>query len=173
VTTALGAGPRAAAARVRLAAGVSGEPGELEPLTEAAVSSDARLFGLRVSGVAEPLRLGARGGTTLTGYAEARTERAPSATATSAQGEVLPRFNELGAYDREGLTTGAELTLAVASVLQVGGGADLDPVTEDLLAVRGFARYRHSCGCIALSAFGARRRGRGGFDAGLALDLMP
>jgi hypothetical protein len=39
--------------------------------------------------------------------------------------------------------------------------------------VRSFARYRHACGCIALSAFGSTRRGRGGFDAGLALDLMP
>ena len=183
ITTALGAGARAAAARLRLAAGLAGEPRELEPLTEATVSSDARLFGLRVSGVAEPrvgaaevtarLRLGARGGTALTSYAEARTELAPSVTATSAQGDVLPSFHELGAYDREGLTTGAELTWAVASVLQVGGGADVDPLTEDLLAVRSFARYRHTCGCIAVSAFGSSRRGRGGFDAGLALDLMP
>jgi hypothetical protein len=64
-------------------------------------------------------------------------------------------------------------TLAVASVLQVGGGLDVDPLNDDLLAVRSFARYRHACGCIALAAFGSTRQGRGGFDAGLALDLMP
>lgn len=183
VTSALGAGARAPAARVRLAAGLAGEPDELEPTTEAVVASDARLFGLRLAGVAQPrarsaeatarLRLGARGGTVLTGYAEARTARAPSTTAADAQGDVLPSFHELGAYDREGLTTGAELTLAVASVLQLGGGVDVDPLSEDLLAVRSFARYRHACGCIALSAFGSQRRGRDGFDAGLALDLMP
>ncbi len=183
VTTALGSGARGGALRLRLAAGLAGAPGGLEPGPEASLSSDTRLVGLRVSGVAEPrvsaaeatarLRLGARGGTVLTAYAEARTERAPARTAADAQGDVLPSFHELGAYDREGLTTGAELTLAVASVLQLGGGADVDPLSEDLLAVRSFARYRHACGCIALGAFGSARRGRGGFDAGLALDLMP
>lgn len=183
LVTALGAGPRAAAGRLRLAAGVAGAPDDVEPVAEASVSADARLLGLRLSGVAEPrertaeatarLRFGARGGTTLTGYAEARTERAPAITPADATGDVLPSFHQLGAYDREGLTTGAELTLALASVLHVGGGADLDPLTEDVLAVRSFARYRHACGCIALAAFGSARRGRGGFDAGLALDLMP
>jgi hypothetical protein len=183
VTTALGAGARAAAARMRLAAGWAGEPGDLEPVTEASLSSDARLLGLRLSAVAEPrvrsgeatarLRVGARGGTAFTSYVEVRSERAPAVTAAEAQGDVLPSFHELGAYDREGLTTGAELTLALASVLQVGGGADVDPLSEDLLGVRSFARYRHTCGCIAVSAFGSSRRGRGGFDAGLALDLMP
>jgi hypothetical protein len=183
VVTAVGAGARAAAARVRLAAGWAGAPDELEPVTEASLASDTRLFGLRVAGVAEPalraaeatarLRLGARGGTALTGYVEARTERAPSVPSTSSSGDVLPSFHELGAYDREGLTTGAELTLALGSVVQLGGGADVDPLSEDLLAVRSFARYRHACGCIALAAFGSARQGRGGFDAGLALDLMP
>ena len=72
--------------------------------------------------------------------------------------------------------TGAELTLAVASVLLVGAGADLDPAGDGdrrLLAARSFARYRHACGCVAVAAFGSARQGRGGFDAGLSLDLMP
>lgn len=183
VTTALGAGARAAAARLRLAVGWAGAPNDLEPVTEASLAADARLLGLRVAGVAQPraraaeatarLRLGARGGTALTGYAEARTEASPAVSSANATGDVLPSFHELGAYDREGLTTGAELTVALGSVVQVGGGADVDPLSEDLLAVRSFARYRHSCGCIALAAFGSARQGRGGFDAGLALDLMP
>ena len=183
VTTALGAGPRAGAARLRLAAGWAGRPGALEPMTEAALGSDTRFLGLRLSGVALPrtrtaeatarLRLGARGGSAFTSYAEARTQRAPALTSADAQGDVLPSFNELGAYDREGLTTGAELTVALGSVLLLGAGADIDARSRDLLAVRSFARYRHACGCIALAAFGSERRGRGGFDAGLALDLMP
>jgi hypothetical protein len=68
---------------------------------------------------------------------------------------VLPSFYELGGYDREGLTTGAELTVSLASVLLVGGGADADPITKELLAVRSFARYRHACGCVAVAVFGS------------------
>jgi hypothetical protein len=185
ITSALGTIARGAAARLRLAAGWAGalHDDTLEPVTEASLGADARLLGMRVSGVAQPrartaeatarLRLGARSGTTLTSYAEARTRRGPSVTAANAQGDVLPSFHENGAYDREGLTTGAELTLALGKVLQVGAGVDIDAVSQDLLAVRSFARYRHACGCVALGAFGSERRGRGGFDAGLALDLMP
>lgn len=183
VTTALGAGPRAGAARLRLAAGVAGPPDDAAPVTLAAVSGDARYFGVRVAGVAEPreraaeasarVRLGARGSTTLSGYAEARTRRAPRLTAAEAQVDVIPTFQELGAYDREGLSTGADLTLALASVLHVGGGVDADPVDQELLGVRTFARYRHSCGCFAVSAFGSKRSGRGGVDVGASLDFMP
>jgi len=185
VTTALGTVARGAAARLRLAAGWAGVlgDGELEPVTEASLGSDARLLGLRLSGVAQPqartaeatarLRLGARSGTALTSYAEARTRRSPSVTAANAQGDVLPSFHESGSYDREGLTTGAELTLVLASVLQVGASVDIDALSQVLLGVRSFARYRHACGCVALGAFGSERRGRGGFDAGLAVDLMP
>jgi hypothetical protein len=184
VTTALGTRQaRGAAARLRLAAGWAGAPDKLEPVTEASLASDARWLGLRLSGAAQPqartaeatarLRLGARGGTTLTSYAEARTQRTPSVTAANAQGDVLPSFHEWGGYDREGLTTGAELTLALGTVLQVGAGVDIDTLSRELLGVRSFARYRHACGCVALAAFGSERRGRGGFDAGLALDLMP
>jgi hypothetical protein len=183
VTTALGAGPRAGAARLRLAAGVAGRPEDPTPVTLAALSADARVLGLRLSGVAEPredaaeaiarLRLGARGGTSLTGYAEARTARAPSTPVADASGDVIPPYQLLGLYDRQGLTTGADLTLALASVVWLGGGADVDPLDQKLLAVRSFARYRHSCGCVAVAAFGSHRTGRGGFDAGLSLDLMP
>ena len=186
ITTALGSGPRGAALRLRAAAGWSGAPDALEPVTVAALSSDARLVGLRITGVAEPrarnaeatarLRLGARGGTALTSYAEARTERAPAIAPGETNGDVLPSFYELGAYDRAGLTTGAELTLGLASFLLVGGGADVDPAADGdrrLLAAHSFARYRHACGCVAVAAFGSARQGRGGFDAGLSLDLMP
>ncbi len=58
-------------------------------------------------------------------------------------------------------------------MLLVGGGADIDPIANELLAVRSFARYRHPCGCVAVAGFGSARKGRGGFDAGVALDLMP
>jgi hypothetical protein len=58
-------------------------------------------------------------------------------------------------------------------VVALGGGVDADPLDQDLLAVRSFARYRHACRCVAVAAFGSRRLGRGGFDAGLTLDLMP
>ncbi len=186
ITTALGSGPRAAAARLRVAAGWAGTPDALEPVTVASLSGDARLIGVRVTGVGQPrvraaegsarLRLGPRGGTTLTSYAEARTERPPAVGPAEAKGDVLPSFHELGAYDRQGLTTGAELTLALMSVLQIGAGADVDPAAsgrQKLLAVRSFARYRHACGCLAVAAFGSARQGRGGFDAGLSLDLMP
>lgn len=186
ISTALGSGPRGAAAQLRVAAGWTGTPGALEPLAVASVLGDARLIGLRVTGVGEPrartaeatarLRFGARGGTTLTGYADARTEHAPAIAAAEANGDVLPSFLELGAFDRQGLTTGGELTLALAQVLWVGAGADVDPAADQdhrLLAVRSFARYRHACGCLAVAAFGSARQGRGGFDAGLNLDLMP
>jgi hypothetical protein len=108
------------------------------------------------------------------GYAEGRTDEASSLSSRQAGGDFLPAFHELGAYDRSGLTTGAELTLAIpATDVQLGGGADLDPLLEQLLAVRSFARYRHACACFAVAAFGSSRVGRGGFDAGLTLDLMP
>lgn len=183
ITTALGAGPRAGAARLRLATGVAGEPSDLTPLSLVALSADARLFGVRLAGVAEPrrrtgeasarVRLGARGGTTLIGYAEARTDRAPTFSAAEGQVDVIPTFQERGGYDRGGLSTGADLTLALASVLHVGGGAEADPLDQELLGVRAFARYRHACGCLALGAFGSKRSGRGGFDVGINLDFMP
>lgn len=185
-STALGTVTRGAAARLRVAGGMAGDPAEPTPVTLAALSADTRLLGMRLSGVAEPdqraaeatarLRLGARGATNVSGYAEARTERAPSVAAGEAQGDLLPPFHALGAYDREGLTTGGDLTFALASVLSVGGGVDVDPLVEKLLSVRSFARYRHGCGCVALGAFASRRTGRGGgdsVDAGISLDLMP
>jgi hypothetical protein len=168
---------------VRVAAGVAGPPADVVPVTTATLSSDWRWLGLRAVGVAEPrsraaeatgrLRLGARGGTALTTYAEARTVRAPLLGPNEASGDVLPSFYMLGAYDRDGVTTGAELALALGSVVVVGGGVDADAIEGELLAVHSFARYRHACGCVAVSAFGSERRGRAGFDAGLSLDLMP
>lgn len=181
--TALGGGPRGAAARLWLGAGVAGEPREPTPVAETVLASDSRWLGLRAAATAEPsaraaeatarLRLGARGGTRLVGYVEARSSLAPSLAPSQAGGDVLPSFHEQGGYDREGLTTGSELTLALWSVLELGGGVDLDPLEEDLLGLRAFGRYRHACGCVAVAAFGSSRAGRGGFDAGLAFDLMP
>jgi hypothetical protein len=181
--TSLGGGRRAGAASARLAAGVAGDPEAPEPVSEALLGSDARLFGLRLSALAEPrlraaeatarVRLGARGGTTLTGFAEARTDAVPALAPAQAGGDMLPRYHELGAYDRSGLTTGGELTLKPWPVLLLGGGADIDAVEQELLGVHGFARYRHACGCIAIAGFAASRMGRAGFDAGLSLDLMP
>lgn len=183
--TTLGSGSRGGAASARLALGVAGglDERELEPVSEASIGGDTRLFGTRLSAMADPrarageatarIRFGARGGTTLTGYAEARTDRAPVLSPSLAGGEVLPSFQELGAYDRAGLTTGGELSVRPWSALLVGGGADGDALEPELLGLHAFARYRHDCGCFAVSAFGSSRVGRGGFDAGLNLDLMP
>lgn len=186
LTTALGSLGRGMAARLRVAGGAGGLADDVKPLALASLSADARVIGLRFSGVAEPegraaegtarLRVGARGGTALIAYAEGRTQRVPVFTPSEATGDLVPTFHDLGALDREGLSTGADLTIALASALWVGGGADVDPSEKghaELLAVRGFARYRHACGCVALAAFGGKRQGRGGFDAGLSLDLMP
>lgn len=184
VETALGRPARAGAARLWLGGGVAGDPEqELRPTLQAELGSDTRWLGARMSGVAEPgehaaeatarLRLGARGGTMLSAYAEARTEQQTGADWAQASGDLLPSWQSLGGYDREGLTTGAELTLSLWSVVALGGGADLDPLEKDLLAVRSFARYRHACGCLGLGAYASSRTGRGGFDAGISLDLMP
>jgi hypothetical protein len=184
IDTTLGTGPRGGAASGRFAFGVAGEPkDELEPVGEATLGGDTRLLGLRLSGVADPqdraaeatarLRLGARSGTTLTTYAEARTDDAPLLARGLAGGEVLPSFHELGGYDRAGLTTGGELGVRPWSSLLLGGGVDVDAWAEELLGLHAFARYRHDCGCFAVSAFGSSRVGRGGFDAGLSFDLMP
>jgi hypothetical protein len=183
VDTSLGGGPRSGALRARLAAGLAGDPQALEPVSEVLLGGDTRLFGLRLAALAEPraraaeatarVRLGARGGTALTAFAEARSEAVPAIAPAQAGGDVLPRFQELGAYDRSGLTTGGELALKLWSVLMLGGGADIDGLEQELLGVRGFTRYRHSCGCFAVAAFAGRRMGRAGFDAGLSLDLMP
>ena len=184
VDTALGGVPRGSAVSARLAFGVAGEPSDgLEPVSEASLGADARLFGLRLSGVADPrdraaeatarLRLGARSGTTLSGFAEARTDAAPELAPGLAGGDVLPSFHELSGYDRAGLTTGGELTVRPWSALWLGGGADVDAWANELLGVHAFARYRHDCGCFAVAAFGSSRVGRGGLDAGLSLDLMP
>lgn len=183
ITTAIGAGHGAGAARLRLAAGWAGSPESAKPVALAALSADAHYLGVRLAGVAEPderaaeasarVRLGARGGTALSGYAEARSQRAPRFTAAEGQVDVIPTFQELGAYDREGLSTGADLTLALASVVHVGAGVDADPVAREWLGLRAFARYRHRCGCVAVSTFGSKRSGRGGADLGLSLDFMP
>jgi hypothetical protein len=109
----------------------------------------------------------------LSGFVEARTQDGPADALLAGQGELFPRWHELGALDREGLTAGAELTLALGPTLVLGGGIDADPVESELLAVRGFGQYRHPCRCFAVAAFGSAREGRGGFDAGLRLDLMP
>jgi hypothetical protein len=184
IDTTLGGGPRGGAVSARLALGVAGEPSEeLEPVTEATLGGDTRLFGLRLSGVADPrdraaeatarLRLGARSGTTLTGFAEARTDAAAALAPGLAGGDVLPSFQEASRYDRAGLTTGGELAVRPWSALLLGGGADVDAWAKELLGVHAFARYRHDCGCFAVAAFGSSRVGRGGLDAGLSLDLMP
>ena len=183
VETALGRGLRGAAGKLWLGGGLAGDSQDPEPVAESVWSADSRWAGLRLSGVAEPrvraaegtaqLRLGARGGTNLIGYIEARTDEATSLAASQAGGELLPSFHEAGAYDRSGVTTGATLTFDFWSVAQVGGGADVDPISEQWLAVHAFARYRHGCSCFAVAAFGSSRSGRGGFDAGLSLDLMP
>jgi hypothetical protein len=183
VDTSLGGGPRAGALSARLGAGLAGEPEALEPVSEALLGGDTRLFGLRLAALAEPrvraaeatarVRLGARGGTALTAFAEARTEAVPATAPAQTGGDVLPRFHDLGGYDRSGLTTGGELALKLWSVLLLGGGADIDGLEQELLGVRGFARYRHSCGCFAIAAFATSRVGRAGFDAGLGVDLMP
>lgn len=190
VHTALGRPARGGATSLWLGAALAGDPGDLHPVTESAWSADTRWLGLRVSGVAEPLtrdaeatarlRLGARGGTTLAAYAEARTETAPALASEQTGGDLLPSFLAGGGYDRAGLSSGAELTLDLLGVgsgeqpiAQVGGGIDLDPLEEKVLGLRGFGRYRHACGCFAVAAFGSSRTGRAGFDAGIALDLMP
>lgn len=182
-STAVGSVGRGAAARLQLGGGVAGRPEALEGVARATLSTDARLIGLRVTGVGEPrtrsaettarLRLGARGGTALTGYAEARTRRVPGVAPAYELYDVLPPFLDVGGYDRQGLSTGGDLTLALSDVVWLGGGADVDAIDGELLAVRSSARYRHRCGCVAVSAFASERRGRGGFDAGLSLDLMP
>jgi hypothetical protein len=181
--TSLGRPARGGAARWWLGGGWAGEPEALKPVAETELGADARLLGARLTGTAEPetraaeatarVRVGARGQTMLSAYAEARTESAVTLGSAQARGALLPTYQELGAYDAEGLTTGAELTLKLWSALFVGGGADFDPVEEELLAVRSFVRYRHTCGCLGVSAFASSRDGRGGFDAGLNLNLMP
>jgi hypothetical protein len=183
VETALGRALRGAAGKLWIGGGLSGDAEDPEPVAESVWSADARWAGLRLSGVAEPrvraaegtaqLRLGARGGTHLMGYGQARTDQATALAESQAGGELLPSFHEGGAYDRSGVTTGATLTFDLWSVAQLGGGADLDPLEEELLAVHAFARYRHGCSCFAVAAIGSSRAGRGGFDAGLQLDLMP
>lgn len=183
LASALGSGPRGGAARAELTAGVAGELEAPEPVAAAELGADARWIGLRVRGVAEPadggaeatarLRLGARSGTQLTGFVEARSEELLGPAHAQASTDVLPAFHERGAYDRSGVTTGAELTLELWSALWLTGGADVDALEQELLAVRSSARYRHACGCFAVAGFGSRRVGRGGFDAGLSVDLMP
>jgi hypothetical protein len=183
VENALGRGLRGAAGKLWVGGGLAGDAQDPEPVAESVWSADSRWAGLRLSGIAEPrvraaegtaqLRFGARGGTHLVGYGQARTDQATSLAATQAGGDLLPSFHEAGAYDRSGVTTGATLTFDLWSAAQVGGGADVDPVLEELLAVHAFARYRHGCSCFAVAAFGSSRTGRGGFDAGLSLDLMP
>ncbi len=182
-------GRRGGAAVLRLAGGAAGDTADLEPILLATLARDTRFLGVSVAGQGEPvshdaeavarLRVGPRGGTTATLYAAAREqhELQPSSARLSAPGEILPRWHELGALDRDGWTTGGDLTLALGAALKLGAGADLDLKNlrgeEQLLALRSFARYRHSCGCVALGAFGSARRGRGGVDVGVSVDLMP
>jgi len=183
VVSGLGGSRRSSAGRVSLGGGVAGDVRSPKPVLEALLGADARWLGIRLSGLAEPqarsaegtarLRLGARSFTHLTTFAEARTDRPIAAAALQAGGASVPNWQELPAYDRGGLTTGAELRVLLWSELAIWLGGDLDPLSQDLLGVRSGGAYRHACGCFAFSAFASQRIGRGGFDAGVSLDLMP
>jgi hypothetical protein len=182
LTSSLGSAGRGGAGRAQVAFGVGGNVTQLEPLTRATLGVDTRLLGLRATGVGEPrthaaeatarLRVGPRGGTNLTSYAEARTRGALVVPPSYELFEILPQLLDTGGYDRDGLTTGADVSFTLAGAV-VGGGGDVDPVAKQLLSLRSFARYRHRCGCIAVGGVVSSRKGRGGFDASLVLDLMP
>lgn len=70
-----------------------------------------------------------------------------------------------------GTTAGAGLVVPWSRVLTTSAGADVDASDATLVAARGGIELRDRCGCVTLRALGARRIGRGGFDAWLAIDI--
>jgi hypothetical protein len=73
----------------------------------------------------------------------------------------------------DGWSGGASLTLPVTRLLSTRVGSEHDLTRGRWLAANASLAYRHPCGCLSALAWGGRRVGRGGFDAGLGVDLMP
>ncbi len=76
-------------------------------------------------------------------------------------------------FDGPGWTGGGDLLWAVTGQLATFAGLDYDLTSRERLSERLGLSYRHPCGCLSVSALGARRAARDGTDAWVVLDLMP
>lgn len=172
-------------AELEIEGGFVGEPADsldAEPILAGRAAFDARPFALSGEGAWSPddatgavlaaqARIGESDGVYVAGRVEAATEGEP----VIARRFVRDGWAEPEApwFDRSGVTTGAEIGVAWWPSLTTIAAADYDATHEELLGVRGLLRYRHTCACLSALAWASQRLGRPGFDAGLALDLMP
>jgi hypothetical protein len=76
-------------------------------------------------------------------------------------------------YSVPGWTLGNEVDVGLFDQLAATAGATVDLRTEQVIAQRIGAAYRHPCGCLAASTIAGWRVGRPGWDVTLLLDLMP
>jgi hypothetical protein len=162
--------------------GVVGRPRDPEAVVAGRAVFDTRPFALSAEGVWAPeldesgvliarTRLGESDGIYLGARAEAATERVPvGGRRFFRDGWARPEAPWL---DRSGWTTGSELGVGWVESLGTVFGVDYDASARRLLGWRGILRYRHACACLSALTWASHRLGRGGFDAGFALDLMP
>jgi hypothetical protein len=75
-------------------------------------------------------------------------------------------------FSSSGWSAGGRIGVPWASWLASAADVDVDATTRDLLGVRGSIAYRHPCGCLAVSLWGAHRMGRL-LDSWVTVDLAP
>jgi hypothetical protein len=174
---------RRSAVSVSIRAGVFGEhvPSNPEPAVAWTLGGRVRFAALRVEGVfvAERpyassndglLRIGAEGGPFLSVRASERNGDVPVLARLFAEGWNAPWVPWFSQVAR---TAGAGVGIPWTRFLTTAADADYDFLDRALLGIRGNASYRHPCGCLAVTLWGAHRLGRPGVDAWVAVDLMP
>ncbi len=117
------------------------------------------------------VRLGLRDGIHLTGWVDGSrgTEFLDMRRLTDAPWEVGGGTW----YPGEGWSSGASLVIPWAKWLVSSVGGAVDIREREMLAANADIAYRHPCGCLAVLAEAQRRLGRPGYDASIAVDLMP
>lgn len=78
-----------------------------------------------------------------------------------------------GFFAREGVTTGARMTVPIVRALSLAAYGDYDPTANELVDLGGSATLRDACGCATLRLSASHRVGRDGVDAALSLVLTP
>jgi len=163
-------------------AGLAGRPDDVESIVASRFIVDAAVFVLSAEGAWAPdagnaavtvarARLGESDGFFVGADVEGATPRVPTgARKFLSEGWFAP---DAAWLERAGWTTAGEVGVAWWSSVAASGRLDFDATHERLLGVRGLLRYQHACACLSALTWGSHRLGRGGFDAGFALDLMP
>jgi hypothetical protein len=156
-------------ARARAALGASWLGGSAEVarvfFSEGAGDAPGRPSGLAAVG---RVRLGTRSGLRLVANVAARDGLDPVLARALVDPALEPAAGFLAL---SGTTAGAGLVVPWSRWLTTHVGADGDLTQQELVAARAGVELRDRCGCLTFRVTAARRIGREGVDAWLALDF--